>query len=147
MNAATFDSLQFVRILRDKGSFTTEQAESLADAVASTLHDDLATKGDLRGTELSLDGKIRETGLNLESKIRETELSLESKIRETELSLEGKIRETELSLEGKIRETELRLESRMAETKADIIKWMFGTIGFQTIVIISAVIALAHGAR
>ena len=35
----------------------------------------------------------------------------------------------------------------LAETKAEIIKWMFGTIGFQTIVILGAVIArmrLAH---
>jgi hypothetical protein len=30
----------------------------------------------------------------------------------------------------------------LAETKAEIIKWMFGTIGFQTIVILGAVIAL-----
>jgi hypothetical protein len=30
----------------------------------------------------------------------------------------------------------------LAETKAEIIKWMFGTIGFQTIVISGAVIAL-----
>ncbi len=37
MNAASFDSLQFVRILRDKGRFTTEQAERIADAMASTL--------------------------------------------------------------------------------------------------------------
>ncbi len=92
MNAASFDSLQFVRILRDKGSFTTEQAESIADAMASTLHDDLTTKGDLR-------------------------------------------------------EHELRLESKIAETKTDILKWMFGTTGFQTIVIIGAVAALAHLGR
>ena len=30
----------------------------------------------------------------------------------------------------------------IADVKAEIIKWMFGTIGFQTIVILGAVIAL-----
>jgi hypothetical protein len=30
----------------------------------------------------------------------------------------------------------------LAETKGEIIEWMFGTIGFQTIVILGAVIAL-----
>ena len=32
----------------------------------------------------------------------------------------------------------------IAEAKADIIKWMFGTIGFQTLIILGAVIALAR---
>jgi hypothetical protein len=30
----------------------------------------------------------------------------------------------------------------MAELKADILKWMFGAIGFQTVLILGAVIAL-----
>ena len=82
MTSATFDSLQFVRILRDKGKFTTEQAESIADAMAATLHDDLATKADLK--------------------------------------------------------------AEIADAKTEIIKWMFGTIGFQTVVIVGAAIALTH---
>jgi hypothetical protein len=89
MSTATFDSLQFVRILRDKGKFTTEQAESIADAMAATLHDDLATKGDM--------------------------LTLKSD-----------------------------LKAEIAEMKTEIIKWMFGTIGLQTIIIIGAVIALVR---
>lgn len=32
----------------------------------------------------------------------------------------------------------------LAEAKAEIIKWMFGTIGFQTLIILGAVIALAR---
>ena len=38
----------------------------------------------------------------------------------------------------------LRLEAKIEATKAEIIKWMFGTIGFQTIIILGAVIALAR---
>lgn len=48
---------------------------------------------------------------------------------------------------SEIRATELRLEAKSKATKADIIKWMLGTIGFQTIPILGAVIALARFAR
>jgi hypothetical protein len=34
------------------------------------------------------------------------------------------------------------LRAEIAEAKSEIIKWMFGTIGFQTIVILGGVIAL-----
>ena len=47
-------------------------------------------------------------------------------------------------LDGKLREAELRLDAKIEATKAEIIKWMFGTIGFQTIIILGAVIALAR---
>lgn len=32
----------------------------------------------------------------------------------------------------------------LAETKAEILKWMFGAMGFQTILVLGAVIALTH---
>jgi len=38
-------------------------------------------------------------------------------------------------------------KTTLAEIKADILKWMFGTIGFQTIVIVGAVLALSHFGR
>ncbi|HEY8260483.1 MAG TPA: DUF1640 domain-containing protein [Methylosinus sp.] len=36
------------------------------------------------------------------------------------------------------------LETKIEATKAEIIKWLFGTIGFQTLVILGAVLALAR---
>lgn len=48
------------------------------------------------------------------------------------------------SIRTDIRETELRLEAKIEAAKADIVKWMFGTIGFQTLIILGAVIALAR---
>jgi len=41
----------------------------------------------------------------------------------------------------------LATKADVAESKADIIKWMFGTIGFQTLIILGAVIALARVVR
>jgi hypothetical protein len=40
---------------------------------------------------------------------------------------------------------EAKFEAKFEATKAEIIKWMFGTIGFQTLIILGAVIALARG--
>jgi hypothetical protein len=46
VNALLFDTLRLSRILRDKGHFTSEQAEAL-EALGEASHSDLATKADL----------------------------------------------------------------------------------------------------
>ena len=89
MSTIAFDTLKFSRALRDKAKLTTEQAEGFADALSEALHDDLATKTDLR-------------------------------------------------------EAELRLEAKVEASKTEILKWMFGTIGFQTLIILAAVVALSR---
>lgn len=96
MTAVAFDTLKFARSLKEKAHLTTEQAEGFAEAITDALHDDLATKTDLK-TELE--------------------------------------------------KAELRLEAKIETAKADIIKWLFGTIGFQTLVILGAVLALARFAH
>jgi hypothetical protein len=42
-----------------------------------------------------------------------------------------------------VREAELRLEAKIETVKSDILKWMFGTMGFQTLVLLGAIVALA----
>jgi hypothetical protein len=85
MSALLFDTLRLSRTLRDKGHFTTEQAETLAEALSEASQNDLATKADIA-----------------------------------------------------------QLEAKLAETKADILKWMVGAIGFQTLVILGALVSLAR---
>jgi len=50
------------------------------------------------------------------------------------------LKELELSIRADLKGLELRLEA----TKSDILKWMFETIGFQTIVILGSVAAINH---
>ena len=100
MAATAFDTLKFARSLRERASLTPEQAEGFADAINEAFKDDVASRSDLR--------------------------------------------ETELRLEAKLRETELRLEAKIEASKAEVIKWLFGVIGFQTLVILGAAIALAR---
>jgi hypothetical protein len=73
-----------------------------------------------------------------------SDLAAKSDVREIELALKHDLRETELALKHDLREAELRLEAKIADVKADIVKWLFGTVGFQTLIILGAVIALAR---
>lgn len=50
----------------------------------------------------------------------------------------------DLATKADLREVELRLDAKVEAAKAEIIRWMFGTIGFQTIVILGAVVALSR---
>jgi hypothetical protein len=43
-----------------------------------------------------------------------------------------------------LREMELKIDAKIESVKSEIIRWMFGTIGFQTIVVVGAVVALAR---
>ncbi|MGY2051202.1 hypothetical protein [Methylobacterium sp. JK268] len=96
MTSVAFDTLKFVRTLRDKAKMSPEQAEGLADALSEAIQSDLATKSDIAAVKANL------------------------------------------------RESELRLEAKIETTKSEIIKWMIGSIGFQAIVIVGAIVALAR---
>ena len=82
MTAVAFDTLRFVRTLREKMKLPSEQAEGLADAMAEALQGDLVTKSDLR--------------------------------------------------------------AELAETRSEIIRWVAGLIGFQTLAILGAVLAFVR---
>ena len=82
MTAVAFDTLRFVRALREKAKLPPEQAEGLADAMAEALQGDLVTKADLR--------------------------------------------------------------AELAETRSEIIRWVAGLIGFQTLAILGAVLAFVR---
>jgi hypothetical protein len=96
MNAVLFDTLRLSRTLRDKGHFTPEQAEALAEALGEATQGDLATKADLAAVKADL------AALKAE------------------------------------------LKAGIAEAKADILKWVVGAIGFQTVVILGALVSLVR---
>ena len=129
MSAVAFDTLKFAQTLRDKAKFTPEQAEGLSEAFAQASADQLATKSDI--TDLRTDVKADIADLRTAVKIDIADLRTELKV-------------DIVDLRSDLREAELRLEAKIEATKADILKWMFGTIGFQTIVILGAVPALSR---
>lgn len=143
MNAIPFDTLKFVRALRDKAKLPPEQAEGFAEAIAEAVQSDLATKADLQATRADLKSELQAVRTELKTEIQtvRTELKSEIQIVRTE------IRETELRLEAKIESVKADTKAQIEASKAEILKWMFGTVGFQTILILGAVAALARFAR
>ena len=53
----------------------------------------------------------------------------------------------DLATKADLREAKAELKLEIESVKSEVIKWMFGTIGFQTVVILGAVIALARTAH
>jgi transcription elongation GreA/GreB family factor len=103
MNAILFDTLRLSRTLRDKGHFTPEQAEALAEALGEAAQGDLATKADLAAVKAEL-----------------------------------------VAVKADLAKLEAKLEAKIAEAKADILKWVVGAIGFQTVVILGALVSLVR---
>jgi len=117
MSAVLFDTHAFVRRMQAAG-MPEAQAEALAGEYTNWLDDRLATKADL--ADLA----------------RTTKADISDLARDTKADISGRARD--------LRETELRLEARVESVKADILKWMFGTIGFQTLVLLGAILAIAR---
>ncbi len=133
MTAVPFDTLKLARALRD-ATFSPEQAEGAAHAIAEAVQTEFATKPDLRDFEAALSKDIREVETSLSKDIREVETSLRADLRATELRLTGEIASTNVNIAS--------LNTNIASTKAEILKWTFGAIGFQNFIILGATAAL-----
>jgi hypothetical protein len=76
------------------------------------------------------------------SEVVQNDIATKTDIESLRISTNTDIESLRISTKADIRECELRLETKIEATKAEIIKWMFGSMGLQTIVIIGAVIGL-----
>lgn len=143
MNAVPFDTLKFARALRDKAKLSPEQAEGFADAIAEAIQGDLATKRDIADSNTALTTDIQGVKTSLQGEIQGVKTSLQAEIQSVKTSLQTEVQ----GVKADVREAELRLEAKIEASKAEIVKWMFGTIGFQTLIILGAVIALTRVIR
>lgn len=116
---AAFDTLKLAERLGE-GGFTAQQAQAAASALSDVLNIDRVGKPDLEATRVQLDAKITDTRNQLDARITETRLQLEARISETRLYLEAKI----------------------SESKAEMIKWLVGVVGFQTLVLLSGLFTM-----
>ncbi|WP_018042572.1 hypothetical protein [Methylobacterium sp. 88A] len=154
MTAVAFDTLKFARSLREKAKLSSEQAEGLADAFTELFQGDIATKSDIGSVKVDIEAfglstraDVESLRLSTQADIKALSLSTQADIEALRLSTRADIEALKLSTRSDLREAEARLEAKIEATKADIIKWMFGTIGFQTLIILGAVIALARIVR
>ncbi|CAA2159966.1 hypothetical protein MBRA_05145 [Methylobacterium brachiatum] len=137
MTAVAFDTLRFVRTLRDKAKMSSEQAEGLADAIAEAIQNDLATKTDIAGVRTDIEA-LR---LSTRSDIETLRLATKTDIAAVRTDIEA----LRLATKSDIETLRLATKADLAETKAEIIKWMISSIGFQALVIVGGVVALARG--
>jgi phenylalanyl-tRNA synthetase alpha subunit len=137
-----FDTLKFVETL-EAGGFTHVQAKAAAQAFADATGEELATKSDLASTRGELKAEITATRAELKAEIAAVKAELKTEIAAVRTELKTDI----AAVKAELRQTELRLEGKIESVKAEMIKWMFGTIGFQTLIIVGAVVTLARAAH
>jgi len=56
-------------------------------------------------------------------------------------------RDEQIATKTDLKETELYLETKIEASKMEILKWLFGTIGFQPFVIIASIVTLLKFAK
>jgi hypothetical protein len=127
MNAVAFDTLKFAQALRDKANLRPTQAEGISQAFSEAIAGQLATRDDLA----NLATKDDLAALRSATKEDMTALRTDLAALRTDVNI----------LEAKI---EAKIDAKIEASKSEIIKRMFGTIGFQTIIVLGAVVALAH---
>ena len=87
------DTLSISKQLQESG-ISAREADAIALQMGRLIDSDLASKHNLKETELLLSKDI----LQLKKEIKEVELSLLKEIKEVELSLQKEIKEVELKL-------------------------------------------------
>ena len=125
MTAMTFDTLKFAQTLRDKAKFTQEQSEGLATAIADATSDQIATKTNIA----QLEGDLRSDIQNVDTSVQRLDFSIRSEI---------------AAIKGDLKSVESRLEAKIEALRSDVLKWIVGSVGFQTLLILGAVITLAR---
>ena len=165
MNALAFDTHAFVKRLTAVG-MPEAQAEVLAEEQVRLIDERLATKEDITKLGAATAADIAHFGAGTAADIAKLEFTTKAEIARLEAATKAEIARSEAATRADIARLEAatkadiarleaatkadiaRLEAStkvaLAETKADILKWMFGSMGFQTIVILGAVFGLLH---
>ena len=160
MTALLLDTLRLSRSLRDKGNFTSEQAEALAEALSEASQGDLASKADFAPvrTEIAdfkseLKTEIADVRSDLKTAVAEVRTGLKAEIAELRTELKDEIAgsraevKTEIAglrieLKSEIAELRTELKAEIAQTKTALLKWILGAIGLQAIVILGVLISI-----
>ena len=61
-----------------------------------------------------------------------------------QIATKADIKDLRVELRNDMREVESRLEIKIESLRSDVLKWIVGSIGFQTLVILGAVVTLAR---
>ena len=139
MNYTVFDTHAFVKRLTAAG-MPEAQAEVLADEQVRLIDDRLATKEDIA----KLQAATKEDIAKLQAATTMDIARVHEDIARLQAATKEDIARLQAATKTDLREMELKIEAKLESFKSEIVRWMFGTIGFQTIVVVGGVVALAR---
>jgi len=108
--------------------------EDKAQSAASVLAESFPARADMGALAIKadLDG--------LAAQVDRT--ATKAELHEVELRLDALTTRVDLTAtKAELREVELRIEAKLEGLKADLLKWVIGAIGFQTLVILGALVS------
>ena len=91
MSAVAFDTLKLARALRDKGRFTPEQAEGVADALSEAFRDDIATKDDVAREASSIRAELASEASSIRADLAREIAGVRADMKLMETSIRGEI--------------------------------------------------------
>ena len=153
MAVVALDTHAVVKELQAAG-FSEAQAEAVTRAVRRAQDVDLshlATKSDIQGLRMEIDGLRAGTKADLDSLRAGTKADIDTLRTSTKADIDTLRASTKADIDTLRTSTKADIGSLragtkadIAELKADILKWMVGAIGVQTIAILGALVGLAR---
>jgi hypothetical protein len=128
LTITALDTHEVVKELRAVG-FTDEQAEAVTRVIRQSQ-------------DIDLSDLVTKTDYQLGLAATKTDLQMGLAATKTDLQTGLAAAKTDLQMGLAAAKADLQIG--LAETKSEVLKWMVGTIGVQTIIILSAVAALAR---
>ena len=119
--------------------------DKLGDDVANELVEwfnavDATYRGDLR--ELN-ELNFARFDARMEQRLAQSEARMEQRLAQSEARMEQRFAQVEAKMEQRLGQLETRLVTMIQESKADLMKWMFGSIFAALITLLGVVITLA----
>jgi hypothetical protein len=152
MNVVALDTHEVVKELKAAG-FTDEQAEAVTRQLRRVQDIDLsnlATKTDLAAVATKVDLAAAATKADLAAVATKVDLAAAATKADlatmaTKADLAAFATKADLAtMASKADLAAFATKADLAETKAEILKWMVGTIGLQTVVIVGALLTLVR---
>ncbi len=142
MTVLALDTHEVVKELLAAG-FTNVQAEAVTRVVRRAQDVDLsnlATKGDLAAVRTDLQAEIASVRTDLHAAIASVRTDLHAEIASVRTELQLGLAAAKADLAA----TKASFERSLADTKTELLKWIIGAIGVQTVLILGAVVTLVR---
>jgi predicted nucleic acid-binding Zn-ribbon protein len=108
------DTLRFSKLLQDKGHFSAEQADTLAETIGTVGTENLATKTDIAELRVAIS------------------------------ELRSELKTYIAGLRTEIADLRVELKAEISALRSEMQKWIIGAIGVQTLVMVGLILTLAR---